>query len=174
MGVLQNLTAVDVVFLAFVLILAVVGAVNGFVNEVFGKAAFVVGAWAAVLFHKQLVVPIERQLSFHTGAVAIAFVAVFVVVFVAVKLVQLAFRAMAHGYLFGELDRVLGFALGAVEALALVAVALIVMRTQTLFDVTSLLENSLIANLLQPLLASPLEKISGAALNMPPVPALGE
>ena len=174
MGVLQNLAAVDLVFLAFVLILAVAGAVNGFVNEVFGKAAFVVGVWAAVLFHKQLVPPIERQLGFHGGAVAIAFVAVFVVAFVAVKLVQLAARGVARGYLFGELDRVLGFALGALEALALVAVAVIVMRAQTLFDVTSVLENSLIANLLEPLLASPLEKLSGAALSVPTVPAVGE
>ena len=162
MSVLQNLTAVDVVFLAVVLIFAVIGAVNGFVNEVFGKAAFVVGVWAAVLFHKQLVPPIERQLGFHAGAVAIAFAAVFVAAFVVVKLVQLVARSVAHGYLFGGLDRVLGFAFGAVEGLALVALAVVVMMAQTLFDVTSLLENSLIARLLEPLLSAPLEKLSGA------------
>lgn len=173
MNIVQNLAVVDVVFLAVVLILAVVGAVNGFVNEVFGKAAFVVGAWAAVLFHKQLVPPIEQHMSFHAGAVAIAFVAVFVVAFVVVKLVQLVARSVAQGYLFKDLDRALGFALGAVEGLAFVAVAIIVMRAQPFVDVTSILEDSLFAHSLEPLLSAPLENLSGEGLPEP-VPATGE
>ena len=169
---MQNLAAVDVVFLAAILVVAVVGAVNGFVNEAFGKAAIVAGAWAAILFHKQLVSPIERQLGFHGGAVVLAFVAVFVVVFIAVKIVQLVALRAARTSLFRELDRVLGFALGAVEALALVAVVLIVLRTQTLFDVTPLLEGSTFDSLLAPLLSSPIEKLGGVSL--PDIPAVGE
>ena len=169
---MQNLAAVDLVFLAAILILAVMGAVHGFVNEAFGKAAIVAGAWAAILFHKQLVSPIEQQLGFHGISVVLAFVAVFVVVFIVVKLVQLAALSVARTSLFRELDRVLGFALGALEGLALVAVALIVLNVQTLFDVTALLEGSTFARLLQPLLSPPLEKLSGVPL--PDVCAVGE
>ena len=70
---------VDVVFTLIVLALAIAGTVKGFVAELFGKAAFVLGLVVAVLFYSKLYPYVVRWISVDFFAQAVAFVLLFIV-----------------------------------------------------------------------------------------------
>lgn len=170
----MTLPPIDIVFFLIVLVFAVIGAVNGFLNEVFGKAAPVVAIWGAVLFYGRLVEPIERHIRVHLVAVILAFLSIFIAVFIVVKLVQILLRNVFRGEIFKSLDRFLGFAFGIVEGVAVVAVVLIVMRAQPWFNTDSLLEGSFFGNVLEPVISIPLSSLDsegaaeGASGSIPP------
>ena len=76
----MTVPVIDLIFLLIVLVFAIIGAVNGFLNEVFGKAAPFVSAWVAILFYDKLVGPIEQNISIHWLSVILAFILIFVIV----------------------------------------------------------------------------------------------
>lgn len=154
--------AIDIVFFVIVLGFAVFGAINGFLNEVFGKAAPVVSAWAALLFYSRLVSPIESHLKVHFVSVALAFLLIFIISFIIMKIVQAAVKNIFGGEIFRDLDRFLGFVFGLAEGLVIVGVILIFMQAQPWFKTGPVLSGSLFARILQPLISVPLQSITDA------------
>ena len=48
------MSALDWVFVVFILIIAIVGLFKGFIKHIFGKLSIVLGIWGAFLFYKYL------------------------------------------------------------------------------------------------------------------------
>lgn len=162
--------AIDIVFLLVVLTFAIIGAINGFLNEVFGKAAPVVSIWVAILFYGQLVSPIEKHLKIHLVSVVLSFLLIFIIAFIVMKILQTTIKNIFGGEIFKDLDRFLGFVFGFLEGLAVVGVVLILMKAQPWFNVDTILDGSFFSRILNPVISIPLESLSKAVEKNSSVP----
>ena len=81
-----------------------------------------------------------------------AFLSLFLVVYIVVKLFEKALNRLVERIQLEGLDRALGFFLGIVEGAFVVFVIVWIVRLQSVVDVGDLLERSVIARLLLPLL----------------------
>ena len=62
--------------------------INGFINEIFGKAAPFLSIWISLLLYKNLVTPLETYIKIHVLAVILSFLVFFIISFVIFKIVQ--------------------------------------------------------------------------------------
>lgn len=162
--------AIDIVFLLVVLTFAIIGAINGFLNEVFGKAAPVVSIWVAILFYGRLVSPIEKHLKIHLVSVVLSFLLIFIIAFIVMKILQTAIKNIFGGEIFKDLNRFLGFVFGFLEGLAVVGIVLILMKAQPWFNVDTILDGSFFSRILNPVISIPLESLSKAVEKNSSVP----
>jgi membrane protein required for colicin V production len=81
----------------------------------------------------------------------IAFVSLLAIVFFAIKILEHILQDIIFRIHLGGLDRALGLVFGLLEGLVLVRVIMFVLAIQPLFDATSLLEHSFLAQILDPL-----------------------
>lgn len=153
--------ALDAILLAILAIVVVKTTLSGFIAEFFSKAAVIVGAAGAVLLYRRLV-PVFVSLA---GDVVfpeiIAFLSIFLVLYIAVKLVQNFAGNVFQGDSLANLDRALGFFLGLVEGMIIVAVILIAMRAQPWLDFSRVTEDSVFVRLLGPFLSAPRDLLHG-------------
>lgn len=145
---------IDIVFLIIILVMAIKGAVNGFIAEVFGKAAFLVGLLVGVLFYNDLALVLVQWISVVFFAQIISFLLLFILTFLIIKVIQHVLGGIFKGDILGSLNRALGFFLGLAEGVLIVAVILLVLHVQPWIQVDSLLEGSFI----DVLFASPLNQ----------------
>lgn len=126
-------TFVDLLFTLVVILFALAGAVRGLIREVFGKLAVVLAVLVAISFFGVLAVQLSAVIPNPIGASVVAFLLLFVVTFIVVKVVQLLLGAVFRGEILGSLNRTLGFFFGALEGLVLVALILLVGTVQPWF-----------------------------------------
>ena len=152
-----SFSVVDIVFAIIILFFALTAGAHGLIRELFGKISFVAGLIAALFFCGKLssrFTSIENQ---HIRA-ALAFVALFVAVFLCVKIIQITLEKIFSGEILGSLDKALGFLLGAVEGFAVVCFIFVVLEAQSWFTLPeSLTGKSFFWGILKPILAKPVE-----------------
>jgi membrane protein required for colicin V production len=146
---------IDVVFAILIVIAAVRGAFRGFVTEVGSAASLILGIGGAILFYRPGARLIAGRFGESMWNPLIAFLVLFLVIYVAVKLVERMLAALFDRLNLNRLDSALGFFLGIGEGLLLVAAALFFLSWQPFFDPAPILGNSLFARFLFPLLPSP-------------------
>lgn len=151
---------IDLVFGVIILALAIAGTLKGFVAELFGKAAFILGLIVAVLFYGKLHPYVARWVSVDFFAQAIAFILLFVVTFLLVKIVQHIIGSFFQSEIMSGLNRALGFFLGVIEGLLVVAVILIALNAQPWFDISGLLEGSFFSKIMSGLIAQPVQYVN--------------
>jgi len=147
----MNFATIDIVFASLALILAIRCTLRGFVEEFMSMAAIVLGVLAAILLYKPGAEYLRRQFDLQTLPEVVAFAALFVLGFLVVKVLEHILRDIVQRIHLGSVDRLLGLALGLVEGLLVVSVVLFVLSVQPLFDPAALLEKSLFARYLLPL-----------------------
>lgn len=145
---------IDIVFLVIILVMAIKGAVNGFIAEVFGKAAFLVGLLVGVLFYNDLALVLVQWISVVFLAQVVSFLLLFILTFLLIKVIQHVLGGIFKGDILGSLNRALGFFLGLAEGVLIVAVILLVLHVQPWIQVDSLLAGSFV----DALFASPLNQ----------------
>ncbi|MBP3710002.1 MAG: CvpA family protein [Treponema sp.] len=150
---------IDIVFLLIVLFFTILAASRGLIKEFFSRAAFIAGIVAAVIFTPRLEPFVQSGVHNMLLAKIISFLLIFVIAFLAVKIVQHIVGKIFSGEIMKGLDRSLGVIFGIVEGLAVVALILIVIETQTWFKFDTLLENSFFSNLLNPIITMSSKKI---------------
>jgi membrane protein required for colicin V production len=143
------------VFLVLIVVLAIRGAIRGFVTEIGSVAALVVGLGGAILFYKPLAALIGRLFGISMWNPLIAFLILFLVLYLLIKLLEHLLHAVFDKLDLERLDRAIGFFLGLAEGLLAVCVLLFLLNWQPLFDARKLLEHSLFARVLSPILPSP-------------------
>jgi membrane protein required for colicin V production len=132
--------------------MAIRASLRGLVEEVAGTASVVFGLLLAALFFDEGAAFI-RERGFVTVAVVpemIAFAAVFIIVFVAVKLVEGILKDIIRRISLSPVDHFLGFFFGIAEALVVLIVILVIINVQPLFDKNVLLDGSIFAGFLMP------------------------
>ena len=143
----------DLVFASIILLLAIKVTLSGFWSEFFSKAAVLAGGLAAVIGYRALAAVIVRHLGTDVLPEAIAFLVIFLAVYLLVIALQQLTGSLFEGESMTNLDRALGFFLGLAEGLLAVVVIIIALRSQPWFDTHYLLDGSMFARVLEPLLS---------------------
>ena len=151
---------IDLIFFGIILFAAIVCMINGFINEIFGKAAPFLSIWISLLLYKNLVTPLETYIKIHVLAVILSFLVFFIISFVIFKIVQQIIKNIFGGHIFLQLDRLLGFVIGLVEGLAVIGIIIIVIVVQPWFPTDSLLDGSFFMRIFSPFLSVPINAIS--------------
>ena len=136
----------DIIFIALILVCAIQAAVNGFIKEFFGKAAFVLGIFVAVMFYAKLMPYVNRYIKSA-------------LVYLIVRLVQQLVGSFFSGDILSGLDRALGFFFGVAEGLLLISVVLVVLYAQPWFGIGPLVKGSFFHKMLENLLVKPVSRV---------------
>ena len=148
----MSFAGIDIVFAIIIVILAIRAAIRGFVKELMGTAALLLGIVIAVIFSGTVSQLIERFMGETVWSQVIAFLALFLVVYLVVKIFEGALNRLIERIHLSQLDHALGLFLGIVEGLVVVFVLLMLIQIQPFFDQETLLAGSLFARILLPFL----------------------
>ncbi|MBR6297503.1 MAG: CvpA family protein [Treponema sp.] len=150
----MNLPIIDYFFLGILVFCIIMGVVKGFVDSVFDKAAPVLSVIASFLFYKPASALFEGVIAKPIFRSLVAFLAIFVAVFLITKLVQAILSKFFENQVMGGLNRALGFLFGVAEGAAIIFFILFVISWQPFFDLSSVCERSFFYGLLSPFLPS--------------------
>ena len=139
---MNNASILDLVFLAIIVLFAVLGLVRGFIRELFARGAPIIALWVSMLAFRKVNEYVEPHVHIHILSVIISFLLFFIAVYSVLMIVRNIINSVFSGEIFQGLDRLLGFAFGVIEGLALVALLLIILKAQPWFDVQELLDQS--------------------------------
>ena len=156
----MNFSLMDVFFCIIILLFGVLGASRGFIKELFGKGALILGIWVAVLLYKRLLPYTNKIIHSEIIATVASFLIIFLVVYLIVMIVRQFIGEAFEGEIVHGLDRTTGFILGLIEGLAFVALLLIIIAGQPWFKVQSLLDDSFFYNQLAKFIATPVHQFS--------------
>tara|TARA_B100000614_G_scaffold19682_1_gene15906 strand:+ start:86 stop:565 length:480 start_codon:yes stop_codon:yes gene_type:complete len=148
----MNLSGLDIVFVVLIVFAALRAGIRGFVHEFLSMAAVILGIAAAVLFSGLAAQWIQPYIGAGPWAQVVAFLGLFLVVYVVVKLFENALNRLVEHINLESLDRALGFFLGIAEGLFLVFVLVLVLQLQPVFDADPILAESQFARFFLPLL----------------------
>jgi membrane protein required for colicin V production len=112
-----DLTALDIIVLLLVGGCGVLGLWRGFVTELLSLFAWVAAIFALKIAHAPLTAFLVGIVGTGSGAAVLSFVLIFLVVFVAGKMIAAALGRRTRQSVLGPIDRVLGLGLGALKGL---------------------------------------------------------
>jgi len=149
-----SFATIDYIFLILLALFVLRCYLKGFVSEILSMAAIVLGLLASLFFYKNGGVYVRERFSMEIKAIPeiLAFIALFVIVFVAVKLLEFMLKGIINGIKLGGADKFLGLIFGFIEGLVVICLILFLLRVQPLFDPSSVLSDSFFAELLLPLI----------------------
>ena len=145
--------SLDIVLALVVLFMILRGLLRGALAELFSVGAIVIGIAAAVIFSGPVGILVEENFGLHGWGRVIAFLGIFIVSYLIMKLVEKVLRRFVENVNLQNLDKALGIFLGLVEGLALAALIIFVLRLQPLVDMEDALAGSLAVRILDPLVA---------------------
>ncbi|MDR2071813.1 MAG: CvpA family protein [Spirochaetaceae bacterium] len=150
----MTLPAIDTAFFILLGLLTLRGFLKGFTGELFSIASLALGLIAAVFFFKPGGVFLRSRYFQNLSLIPeiLAFTGIFLVVFIAGKIIERIVKDIITGLHLEKLDKALGLILGLAEALALISVTLLIIMIQPFFEPLPLLGESLFARFMVPLL----------------------
>ncbi len=157
----MNFAIIDWVFSIIILIFAVSGLIKGFIDNVFGKIAFVAGILLAYLFYTDIATRLLKDIKIPVVANIISFLLIFVVTFLVIKIIQMIVAKVFEWSILKSLDRTLGFIFGIVEGAAVVCLIVFLLSAQPFFNTQTLFEGSFYFNLIQSIFNSDVKKEIG-------------
>lgn len=155
----MSFAIIDWVFSLIILLFAISGIIKGFIDNVFGKIAFIAGIILAYLFYKDVANGLLKDIKVPYAANIIAFLLIFVVTFLVIKIVQMIVSKVFEWSILKSLDRTLGFIFGIVEGAAVVCLIIFLLTAQPFFSVNTLFDGSFYYNLVTSLFNSSKEEI---------------
>jgi membrane protein required for colicin V production len=143
---------IDIIFAALMAIIIIRCALRGVIEEVMSMAALVLGLGSAFFFHKRgAAFLVERYIpNMKILPDVLAFIAIFLIVFLAIKILEFILKDIISRVRLGGVDRFLGALFGFIEGVVLVSLILFVLTVQPLFNAQPLLEKSYFAQILTP------------------------
>jgi membrane protein required for colicin V production len=86
----------------------------------------------------------------------LAFIAIFILIMLCIKLLERILKDVVEGANLGILNKILGAIFGLAEGFAIITLIVFVLNVQPLFDASRILEDSILAELLLPIIEGPL------------------
>ena len=155
----MNIAPIDVVFIVLILALVGNGTGKGFIALFFGKAAFVVGFVAGIVFNTPVAQILLQWIPVIILAKIVAFVLLFIATYVFIKLVEKILGWIFKGDILKSLDRSLGFLFGLVEGVLVVVLILFLLNLQPWVDVGGLLRDSIFNKIFIGLVSQSVESV---------------
>ena len=144
---------VDYIFAGIIIIFAIIGVIKGFIDNIFGKLCWILGLVAACLFYKTVSARFLPGIKNQTACDILGFLAVFVAVFLVIKIIQLIISKIFQFKILKSLDRTLGVFFGIVEGLAVVWLLIVILKTQPFVNVDNVFEGSFFYSLINNFMA---------------------
>ncbi|MDR1618260.1 MAG: CvpA family protein [Treponema sp.] len=151
---MAGIAVIDIFFLVLIALLVIRCAFRGFIGEIMAVAAFLLGLLTSLFFYKNGGIFVREKFMPDTKVLpeVIAFIVLFFIVFILVKILEWILKDIIDRVSLGGVDRFLGILLGLAEGIAVTGLVLFVLSIQPLFDPAALLERSIFAGLLLPLI----------------------
>ncbi|MDR1230440.1 MAG: CvpA family protein [Spirochaetaceae bacterium] len=146
------ITPLDTACVIIILLIAIRASLRGLVEEVAGTASVVLGLLLSAMFFDEGAAFIRERgiVTMKIIPEVIAFTAIFIMVFVAIKLLEGVLKDIVRRISLSAIDHLLGFFFGIAEALAVIMIVLVIINIQPLFDKNIVLDGSLFARMLMP------------------------
>jgi len=144
----MNFTIIDWFFSVLIIIFALSGLIKGFIDNVFGKLALILGIILACFFYDDVSETALKGIENPALERILGFLLVFVVVFLVIKLIQMIISKIFEWNILKSLDRTLGLLFGIVEGLAVVGLLIFILLNQPFFPVEKLLQGSFYCDLI--------------------------
>jgi membrane protein required for colicin V production len=157
-----SFSIIDIVFVGLIGLFMIRCYLKGFVSEILSMAAVVLGLLAALFLHKSGAEYLKNQFWHDTNITLLkvaAFAILFIFVFIVVKIVEKMLINIIDAVSLTNADCYLGIIFGLAEGLAVVSLIILLLRIQPLFDSTAMLNDSIFARYLLPLITGK-EKVS--------------
>ncbi|MDR1655251.1 MAG: CvpA family protein [Treponema sp.] len=151
---MREIAAIDWVFIVLALIFIIRSGLRGFISEFTGMASVILGILAALFLYKNGGIYLRRRFMPDIKIIPeiLAFLAVFLIIFVFIRIVGFLLRDISERINFHSVDHFLGVVLGIVQGLTVIILLLLVLARQPLFDAGPILEKSLFGNFILPLI----------------------
>jgi len=120
---MHGLTALDILVLLAIFGFAALGLLRGFVTEVLSLFAWVAAILALKFLHTPATDMLTRVVGTHSGASVLAFILIFLIVYIGGKVTAGAIGGGMRSSILGPLDRALGFGFGALKGLIIATLA---------------------------------------------------
>ncbi len=140
---------IDIIFIAIILVFAIVSAVKGFINAIFNKLCWILGLIAAFLFYNMLSVPMKDFVKNQIASDILSFLVIFIAVFLFIKIIQTILSKVFDGEIMKGLDRSLGFFFGLVEGIVIVYVFIFLALKQPWFPKPEFLTSSIFVKMFE-------------------------
>jgi len=156
------ISVIDIIFIFLITLFVLRCYLKGFLSELLSMASIVLGLLASLFFYKNGGVFLRARFWPDLKVIPeiVAFIALFLIVFIVVKLLEIVFKEIINEVQLGGADRFLGVVFGFAEGIAVISLVLFLLRIQPLFDPSSILADSFFARFLLPLITGT-EKTSG-------------
>ncbi|MDR0582743.1 MAG: CvpA family protein [Treponema sp.] len=148
----MNFAVIDIIFIALIVVFTLRCALKGFIGELMSMASIVLGLLAALYFYKNGGEFVRNKFMPEMKIIPeiTAFIALFLIVFVVIKVLEAMLKEIIEGIRLGPADRFLGILFGFVEGIIVVSLVLFLLTVQPLFEGGPILEKSLFAKILLP------------------------
>jgi len=141
---------IDIIFWIIILITSIHGAIRGFLDEFFSKLAVIAGIFFGLVLNRFLVPYLPKLGNLILLTRILAFLILFIVVYVSIRLVQKIVGFAFQGDIMKGLDKSLGFFLGIAEGFLVVGLILFLLHSQRFFDISPVLNASFFEKLFSP------------------------
>jgi membrane protein required for colicin V production len=151
---MTGIAAIDIFFFVLIALLVIRCALRGFIGEIMAMAAFSLGLLASLFFYKNGGLFVREKFMPGTKILpeVLAFIVLFFIVFILVKILERILKDIIDRVSLGGVDRLLGILLGLAEGILVTGLLLFILSIQPLFDPAALLDRSVFARLLLPLI----------------------
>jgi len=148
-------SVMDIIFLSLTGLLMIRCFFKGFLAEIFSMAAVIFGLLAALFLHKNGGLLLKERFWPELDLIPkiVAFAAIFLIVYIVIKIVQLILVDIINKIKLSGADRFLGIILGFAEGLIVISFSIFILNIQPLFDASALLSDSFFGRLLLPIIA---------------------
>jgi membrane protein required for colicin V production len=146
---------IDIIFIFLAFLLVVRCALRGFVAELMPIAAVVLGLLASLYMYRNGGVFLREKFfpNLKTIPEILSFVAIFVIIFSSIKFLEHIIKDIIQRMGLDGGDRFLGFLFGFVEGLVLTSLVIWIFTVQPLFDAKPLLQRSIFAEHIIPIIS---------------------
>jgi membrane protein required for colicin V production len=159
----MGIAGIDIVFLVIIGISFLRCAVRGFISELLSMAALIFGLLFAIFFFRNAAVLVREWFmpNVKIAPEVISFVALFILVYILVKIIEITLKNIIEGIQLGGLDRLLGAAFGIIEGIVIVCLILFLLSIQNFFNSEPILEKSIFAKILLPFIFGEIGGVHG-------------
>ncbi|MDR0656893.1 MAG: CvpA family protein [Treponema sp.] len=158
---MREIAAIDWVFIVLALIFIIRSGLKGFISEFTGMASVILGILTALFLYKNGGIYLRQRFMPNIRIIPeiLAFLAIFLIVFVLVRIVGFLLRDISERINFHSVDHFLGVILGIVQGLTVIILLLLVLTRQPLFDAGPILEKSIFGDFILPLIAEKVKDV---------------
>lgn len=144
---MEYLTTIDYILFIVLMIGGLCGAIKGAIDELTRKFGYVLGLLVGFMFTSLLAPVLVENLKFpYWFAAFVSYFVIFMVGYCLMTGIGTALSGISEGSSLEFLDHFLGFVVGLLEAILLVALAEYLLNYQNLFNLKSVFENSFLSN----------------------------